>query len=205
MAFASAAVSHERPFAHRCVPRTRDPTRSLPIDGAVGMRLPLGLLTPSLRVPFPCGTCGSTLVSQSVVVKLSANEARFGADRFPYRVLPANHRVTDGARTRSLRSHNPSNGVAGGLHELAESSHLSRFLCSSLRSVAPYCVPGGVRSPWVTRRRVLCARWVSRKGDDLPATALVHARPSLARVLVSRCRARPRSPRSSPRLAGPYR
>src|SRR5215212_8449508 len=67
--------------------------------------------------------------------------------------------------------------------------------CTVLRS---RCYQSGVRSPWVTRRRALCARWVSRKGDDLPATALVHARPSLARVLVSRGRARPRSPRSYP-------
>src|SRR5919112_6246498 len=92
-----------------------------------------------------------------------------------------------------------------GLHSLANPAYPSDFLCSELLRVAPYCVPDGVRSPWVTRRRVLCARWVSRKGDGLPATALVHARPSLARVLVSRCRARPRSPRSSPRLAGRYR
>src|SRR5918998_3758582 len=91
------------------------------------------------------------------------------------------------------------------LHAVAVPAYLSWFLFLALLDVAPYCAPGGVRSPWVTRRRVLCARGVRRKGDGLPATALVHARPSLARVLVSRCRARPRSPRSSPRLAGPYR
>src|ERR671915_2109866 len=82
------------------------------------------------------------------------------------------------------------------LHAVAVPAYLSWFLFLALLDVAPYCAPGGVRSPWVTRRRVLCARGVSRKGDGLPATALVHARPSLARVLVSRCRARPRSPRS---------
>src|SRR5919106_1938601 len=91
------------------------------------------------------------------------------------------------------------------LHAVAVPAYLSWFLFLALLGVAPYCAPGGVRSPWVTRRRVLGARGVSRKGDGLPATALVHARPSLARVLVSRCRARPRSPRSSPRLAGRYR
>jgi hypothetical protein len=61
-----------------------------------------------------------------------------------------------------------------------------------LMRVAPYCVPGGVRVVSEVRglhvAGRLCARWVSSKGDDLPATALVHARPSLARMLVSRCR-----------------
>ena len=69
------------------------------------------------------------------------------------------------------------------LQGLANRTWLSRFILSALLHVALYCVPSGVRSPWVTSRRVLCARWVSRKGDGLPATALVHVRPSLARVL----------------------
>src|SRR5215211_432470 len=31
----------------------------------------------------------------------------------PFRIYPANHRVTDGTRTRALRSHNPPTSVSG--------------------------------------------------------------------------------------------
>src|SRR5919112_2893001 len=95
-------------------------------------------------------------------------------------------------------------GIRQALQEIAlgRNSRISKLFalhwlaacCTVLRS--RWC-QSGVGRLWVTRRRVLRARWVSRNGDGLPATALVHARPGLARVLVSRCRARPRSPRSS--------
>ena len=53
------------------------------------------------------------------------------------------------------------------------------FLC-----LAPCCTvlrsrwyQSGIRSPWITTRRFLCARQARRNGDDLPATSRVHAGP----------------------------
>src|SRR5215213_863656 len=103
-------------------------------------------------------------------------------------------------------------GIRQALQEIAlgRNSRISKLFalhwlaqcCTVLRS--RWC-QSGVGRLWVTRRRVLCSRWVSRKGDGLPATALVHARPGLARVLVSRCRARPRPPPQGPRACLPPR
>ena len=40
----------------------------------------------------------------------------------------------------------------------ATPAYIRRFLFPCLHTVVPYCVPGGVRRWWVTRRGVLCAR-----------------------------------------------
>jgi hypothetical protein len=49
---------------------------------------------------------------------------------------------------------------------------LARY-CNMLRS--QWC-QRGVRSSWITRHRLLCARYASRDGDRQPATDSVHAR-----------------------------
>jgi hypothetical protein len=96
-----------------------------------------------------------------------------------------------------------------GLPRVANPAYLSRFLFYGLPCVAPYCVPGGVRVVSEVRALPVAGSFApdgrAGKGDGLPATPLIHARPRFARMLVSRCRARPRPPRTSRRLAGPYR
>jgi hypothetical protein len=101
-------------------------------------------------------------------------------------VLPANRhkkRVDERTRTAFLLITSDASGVGGGLRRVANAAYLEGFLFSGLLHVAPYCAPGGVRvvssvvsTPWISRGRFHCARYVRRDGDGLPSTGRVHAR-----------------------------
>jgi hypothetical protein len=60
--------------------------------------------------------------------------------------LPGNKWVTDGARTREFRSHNPPNPVARCCSMLQNRLIQAYSHCSWLPDVSACCVPSGVRS-----------------------------------------------------------
>src|SRR5918992_1079425 len=96
-----------------------------------------------------------------------------------------------------------------GLLRLANPAYLEGFPFPALLSVAPYCVPGGIRV--VSAVRGLCLAGSSaldkRVGMGMPYPQPVEFTLDHPRrwAVVSRCRARPPLPLSSPRLAAPQR
>ena len=60
-----------------------------------------------------------------------------------------------------------------GLHEVANPAFLSRFLCSGLLRVAPYCVPGGIRvvstAPRSRPPQALASPWLASADVVWPA------------------------------------